>query len=89
MEFFAELTKLIKLSANYLHLIMMHPSEHLDHHGHGLLKLIEHLLLHQAELIDQGRQHRCGQLRLSQVGRKRDIGGCHLDLVGKRGDSLD
>jgi hypothetical protein len=60
MEFFGQLMEPIELSADHLHLVTVHRPEHLDHHSHGLLKLVKHLLLHQAELIDQRHQERVG-----------------------------
>jgi len=57
VEFIGQLMEPVEFRADHFHLIAVHRPEHLDHHGHGLLKLIKHLLLHQAELIDQGHQH--------------------------------
>jgi hypothetical protein len=67
VEFFGQLMEPVKFGADHLHLVTMHRPKHLDHHGHGLLKLIEHLLLHEAELIDQRHQYRFGQAGLCQL----------------------
>ena len=63
MEFFGQLMEPIELRTDHLHLVTVHRSEHLDHHGHSLLKLVKHLLLHQAKLIDERHQQRVGQLQ--------------------------
>ena len=60
VEFFGQIMKLVELRSDHFHLVTVHRPEHLNHHRHGLLKLVEHLLLHEAELIDQGHQHRFG-----------------------------
>ena len=50
----------VELLADHVHLLAVHRAEHLDQHAHGLLELVEHLLLHHAELVDQGHEHRVG-----------------------------
>ena len=67
VEFVGQLMKPVEFRADHFHLIAVHRPEHLDHHGHGLLKLIEHLLLHEAELIDQRHQYRFGQAGLCRM----------------------
>jgi len=52
MNFIRQLVEPVKFRTNHFHLVTVHGPEHLDHHSHGLLKLVEHLLLHQAKLID-------------------------------------
>ena len=84
MEFFGQLMELVELSANHLHLVMVHPPEHLDHHDHGLLKLIEHLLLHQAELIYQRHKDRFGQFGPVQVNWKYGVRRYQINLTGYR-----
>ena len=49
-------------------------AEHLDQHAHGLLELVEHLLLHHAELVDQRHEHRIGLTRGGAGRRRADAG---------------
>ena len=53
VKLLSQLVELVKFCSDHFHLVPMHCPKHLDHHGHGLLKLIKHLLLHHAELIYQ------------------------------------
>ena len=61
MKLLGQITELIELFPDSIHLIAVHRPEHLDQHGNRLLKLVQHLLLHHAELIHQGYQHRLGK----------------------------
>ena len=74
----------IELLADHVHLLAVHRAEHLDQHAHRLLELVEHLLLHQAELVDQRHERRVGALGLEPAGDG-DVGGDDLD-AGSRGD---
>jgi hypothetical protein len=50
--------KVIQLLPYLARLILVQRTKHLHHHQHGLMKLVEHLLLHQMELFEN-RQHDC------------------------------
>ena len=84
LELPGEIVEPVELLADDVHLLAVHLAEHLDQHAHGLLELVEHLLLHHAELVDQGHEHRFGDLGLEPAGDG-DVGGDELD-VGGRGD---
>ena len=66
LEFLGQITQLIELLPDQVHLIAVQGAEHLDQHGDRLLKLIHHLLLHHTELVHQRDQHRVGQSPLSK-----------------------
>ena len=61
-----------------LGLLAVERGEPLEHHHHGLMKLVEHLLLHQAELVDQEVHRRVDRPRPGSprtVARSWPLGG--------------
>lgn len=78
-----------KLLVDQPSLLVVKPGEHGDHFHHRMVVLIEHVLLHHRELIDERADHRLGQAvelgLVDPLGSGRDGEGCRR-FEGKRSD---
>ena len=69
LEFLGEIADLVKLVPDRLHLFAVQVAEGLNQDGDRLLELVEHLLLHEAELVDDGDQQRLADISAFKQGR--------------------
>ena len=86
LDLAVEFVETVEFLADEPHLLAMHAVEHLEHHHHRRLKLIDHLLLHLAEMAEQ--QGKRGVARCALAG-SRGMGGVIIRGCLARGAGLE
>jgi len=72
LQFTSDLPELFQFASEKRRLPLVHRGEQLGHRHQGLPKLVEHLVLHHPELVEEGHEDRLVQSgSVSKLGHER------------------